>query len=71
MPCTMSKEEEEYYERYHNMGLYGEGWTNAQLTEAVACALAKELEAAGLLSKMPGYVQGWIEAHKRRDAERS
>lgn len=70
MPCTISRDEELYYEQSHNLRAYGVEWTNARLTEAVACELARTLteeQKAGL----PKWALGWIEAHKQRDAERT
>ncbi len=68
MPCTVSEAEERYYEEQHNKKAYGVEWTDAKLTTAVACWLAKNVPT-NTLDDAPAYVNGWIEQHRREDKE--
>lgn len=64
MPCTVTPEEVAYFEKQYNLRQYGKEWTDAQLTTAVACWLAKHVNPTYV---MPPYVAGWIEAHRKQD----
>lgn len=57
-------------DRLHNQKTYGEAWTNAQLAIEVACYLSKLVDSLEPKPELPGYVKGWIEAHKKSDEER-
>ncbi len=69
MPCAVSKEEKEYYERQLNEERYGVKDLSHRIVTTVACELFKALseEQHAGLSKM---AQKWIAIHKQEDATR-
>lgn len=83
MPCTVSREEAESYEREANQKKFGVADLNERIAEAVACELARVYEkmchdhtvgrclipgrAKPRLSKM---TRKWIELHKEADKQR-
>jgi hypothetical protein len=74
MPCTVTRQEAEYYEREANKKKFGVDDLDERITEAVACELARAFEKASLnlsskprLSKM---TRKWIELHKESDKQR-
>lgn len=70
MPCTVSREEIEFYEKQENNEQFGMNITTHEMTTAVACALGKKLHELGALDGMPAYVKVWLEEHAREDRER-
>ena len=71
MPCSVSKEEEEFYEKASNKKLYGLAELESRITERVACELAKLIEDSGLGAKLSPVAKKWIAIHKEKDAKRS
>lgn len=70
MPCTVTKAEEEYYERAKNEKLYGEKELTGRITERVACELANLIESRGLSGELSSVASKWIEIHKQEDLSR-
>lgn len=70
MPCSISKEEEEYYEKSGNQTLYGISELESRITERVACELATLIDDSGLSAKLSPVAKKWIEIHKEKDAKR-
>jgi hypothetical protein len=70
MPCSVSKEEEEFYEKSNNKKLYGLKELSSRITERVACELSRLIEDAGFQSKLSSVAVKWIERHKEEDAKR-
>jgi hypothetical protein len=70
MPCSVSKEEEEYYEKARNERLYGSSDLTSRITERVACELSQIIEAHGLAEKLSPVATKWIKLHKEEDAKR-
>jgi len=71
MPCTVSKEEEEWYEKEGNKKLYGVADLDDRITERVACELAKVLEQNNMLYLLTPVALKWIEKHKKEDKRRA
>lgn len=67
MPCSVSQEEIDFYNRRANEEKYGVAWTDKEITTEVCCYLARLLTNKGLLEEAPPYVKGWIISHKRDD----
>jgi hypothetical protein len=70
MPCAVSQNEIESYERMHNIETYGVDMTHGRLVETVACHLAQMLESNTPLHEAPEFVKIWIKNHKAKDANR-
>lgn len=47
MPCAVSKEEKEFYEKEDNRKAYGVAELMSRITETVACELSRILETKG------------------------
>jgi len=71
MPCTISKEEEEWYEKKGNKKLYGVADLDERITERVACELAKVLEQNNMLHLLTPVAVKWIKKHKKEDKQRA
>ncbi len=71
MPCVVTKEEEEWYEREGNKKEYGVADLDDRITTTVACELAKILEKHGLLNECSAVANKWIKKHKKEDRERT
>lgn len=67
MPCTISKEEEEYYQKEDNKKEFGQALTNAKLLEEVACQATNFLYDNKLLDEAPPLVKKWFVAHAAKD----
>lgn len=70
MPCSVSRSEEEYYQRAINEKKYGISELDSRITERVACELAKLIESAGLESQISGVAKTWVKIHKEKDEDR-
>lgn len=70
MPCTVTKEEEEYYEKESNEKEYGVSELSSRITERVACELSRLIEDAGMQCRLSNVAKKWIENHKAKDLAR-
>jgi hypothetical protein len=73
MPCTISREEELWYEEEGNYKRTGRRESNLALTTAVACAVCKILDGyknGGVERNAPKWVRAWWKEHQRQDRER-
>ena len=70
MPCSVSQQEQEHYERKANAETYGQSELTARITETVACELSRLVEKHGIQSELSTMATKWIEIHKAADAER-
>lgn len=70
MPCVITKEEEEFYEKDSNRRIFGEFDLSSRITTRVACEFAKILEKNGLLNQVSSVGLKWIEQHKKEDEKR-
>lgn len=71
MPCVVTREEEEYWERGENKKDYGVADLDSRITTTVACELAKILEKHGLMGECSAMAKKWVKKHKKEDRERS
>lgn len=69
MPCTLTPEEERWYERDANEKQFGKRMTDADLLEEVACSACRTLAKAGKLGDAPELVQRWAKRHRIKDAK--
>lgn len=70
MPCTVSKEEQEWYEKEDNKKKYGVADLDDRITTAVACELVRLLRANGLLDQCSVMARKWIKQHDKEDRQR-
>lgn len=70
MPCAISRQEEEEYERAANLKHYGVADLDHRITTTVACELARVLSAAGLVQQLSPMACAWIVRHAAEDAKR-
>ncbi len=68
MPCTITPQEEEYYEREHNKKAFG--FDGLNIATASACAAFKKLEEQNLIGDLPKFAQLWWKNHKKEDKQR-
>jgi hypothetical protein len=71
MPCTISKEEVEWYEKEENQKTFGLKLTDDDILEEVACAACRTLQQLGKLYLAPKLVQKWWELHTKKDLEKA
>ena len=69
MPCSVSREEELWYETNGNFEKYGKKVTNLQLTNAVACELADILRKHNLINSLSKMSQRWVMNHEESDRQ--
>lgn len=70
MPCSITQDEKDYYEREKNRKEYGVAELTHRITTAVACELAKLIEDQGLQGRLSPMAQKWIRLHAEEDAAR-
>lgn len=71
MPCSVSKEEEAFYERQGNERIYGESDLTDRITTRVACELAQIIKSLGAESRLSPVAQKWIKVHEKEDEARN
>lgn len=67
MPCTISQEDEEYYEKCSNKELYGIMEVDSKILERVSCELAHVIQESGLEHKLSTLAKKWIQVHNEKD----
>lgn len=70
MPCSVSREEELWYEQDANHKLYGIRDVDRRISQRVACEMAQLIEALGASDQLSKVAAKWIEHHKAEDASR-
>lgn len=71
MPCVVTQEEEDYYNKLSNLKNYGLSELTSRITVRVACELSKIIEKHNLTSELSPTAIKWIEKHKEEDANES
>lgn len=71
MPCSVSQEEQDHYEREGNRKLYGKADLSSRITETVACELSKLIVKHGLQDQVSKMASIWIGEHNKKDAKRN
>lgn len=69
MPCVISQDEINEMERQENLKLYGKRLLSEQVTEEVACEMARYLDATKNIARLSSMAQNWIARHKTKDAK--
>jgi hypothetical protein len=67
MPCSVSREEELWYETEGNFKDYGKKVTNLHLINAVACELADLVCKNKLESSLSRMSLTWLQKHQQED----
>jgi len=70
MPCSISQEEIELYEKEENEKLFDKRLTDARLLEEVACQACKYMQENGTLKDAPKFIQKWFKHHQKKDRKR-
>lgn len=70
MPCAITQEEQEFYEKQSNLEKYGVNDLTGRITTTVACELSKIIERHGLQTELSPMALKWIEKHKIEDETR-
>lgn len=70
MPCSVSDDEIEFYEKNSNSEKYGISDTDERITETVACFLSQLIKKHSLEYELPLYVSKWIEEHELKNSNR-
>lgn len=70
MPCAVSQEEKDYYERKVNFEKFGAKELNHRITESVCCEVACLLTNKQV-EKLSSMARKWIDHHHKRDNERT
>lgn len=67
MPCTITPEEERWYQKQSNKKNFGYEGTDSKLLTEVACRACTALQKAGLMKDQSELVQKWWKSHKEWD----
>jgi hypothetical protein len=70
MPCSVSREEQIYYDKESNREIYGRFITTSELRMEVACDALKVLRDLNGLDKINPVTRKWFEIHEERDKTR-
>jgi len=70
MPCTISKAEQEHYERLRSEERYGVSLTNREVITAVACEACALLKAGQPYASGSKMLRQWHADHLKYDAEK-
>jgi hypothetical protein len=70
MPCAVTQEEIDYYNKQSNLKEYGVSELSGRITTTVACELSRVIETHGLSGELSELSLKWIENHKRQDSSR-
>jgi len=74
MPCSVSREEQQYYEEQDemrkNLQTYGVRSLTTRIAETAACELADALESGEPLGSLSELTQKWVRIHREEDKRR-
>lgn len=70
MPCVVTREEAEWYEKKWNHEKYGVHALDGRIMETVACELAHLIEKHGLKKELSKMAKKWILEHNKADKKR-
>lgn len=70
MPCVVTQEEKEYYEREDNKEKFGVPELTARINTTVACEMGALIKRLGKLDELSPMAQKWLELHEAEDRKR-